>query len=186
MINLTDNVDPTWVAETLPENVTVECSDELPAEMPMAEDNCDDEVEVELTEEIVPGDCPSNYTIQRIFRAFDNCGNQAVYMQEITVEDTTAPALEVAADVTIECDQEVPAAAWEASDLCSEIASEVISEEVIPGDCPVAYTLVRTYTVTDACGNAASAVQNITVLDTTAPELEIAADVPIECDQEVP
>ena len=118
---------------TLPENVTVECSDELPAvEMPMAEDNCDDEVEVELTEEIVPGDCPGNYTIQRVFRAFDNCGNQAVYMQEITVEDTTAPALEVAADVTIECDQEVPAADWTAADDCSEIASEVISEEVIP------------------------------------------------------
>ena len=61
-IHVSDTTAPTWVEGTLPADVTVECSDELSAVgMPEAEDNCDDEVEIEVTEEITPGDCPNNY-----------------------------------------------------------------------------------------------------------------------------
>ena len=186
-ITVSDTTAPTWVEGTLPADVTVECSDELPAVgMPEAEDNCDDEVEIEVTEEITPGDCPNNYVIQRIYRGFDNCGNQVLHAQEITVQDTTAPELEIAEDVTVECDQEIPAAAWEASDNCSEELIEEVTEVIVDGDCPNNYTIERTYSVTDECGNNTSATQIITVQDTTAPELEIAEDVTIECDEDIP
>ena len=56
-----------------------------------------------------------------------------------------------------------------ASDNCGEVTIEV-SSETIAGDCVGNYTVVRTFTATDDCGNSTSATQTITVQDTTAPE----------------
>ncbi|WP_188374669.1 gliding motility-associated C-terminal domain-containing protein, partial [Winogradskyella haliclonae] len=53
-----------------------------------------------------------------------------------------------------------------------------------PGDCPGNFTITRTWTATDECGNATSLDQVITVQDTTAPEITTPdgdLDVTIEC-----
>ena len=54
-------------------------------------------------------------------------------------------------------------------------------ETTIPGLCADDYTVTRAFTATDDCGNATSATQTITVIDTTAPELTIPADYTAEC-----
>ena len=113
------------------------------------------------------GDCEGNYVVTRTFTAVDACGNTSVAVQTVTVEDTTAPALTVGADATIECDEEIPAEEFTVSDL-SEVDVDV-TEEIIAGDCPQAMTIVRTYTATDACGNSTSLEQTIEIVDTTAP-----------------
>ena len=46
--------------------------------------------------------------------------------------------------------------------------------------CPLEVT--RTFTATDNCGKTATAVQTITVQDTTNPVLSVPADVTVECD----
>ena len=51
-------------------------------------------------------------------------------------------------------------------------------------DCPIIVT--RTFTITDSCGNSATASQTITVQDTTPPTVSVPADITIECGQEIP
>lgn len=57
-----------------------------------------------------------------------------------------------------------------------EITFEVIEDVTTEGDCTGEYTRVRTWQITDACGNvgAENFVQTITVSDNTSPVLDIA------------
>ena len=55
----------------------------------------------------------------------------------------------------------------------------------VAGDAAGNYTVVRSFTATDDCGNSTSATQTITVQDTTAPELTIPADYTAECSDEL-
>lgn len=182
----------TVVDTTLPEfefvapDVTIECTDDIPAPSYIAFDNCG-EVNVEIEEIIVEGDCPNNFVIQRIYRVYDLCDNMAVAIQNITVEDNTPPVFNfVAEDITIDCEDDVPSEYAEVSDACGE-ATYVVIEEFINGDC-AAYTLIRTYIATDECNNIATAQQTVTVVDTEAPELIglPSAELVIDCDAILP
>ena len=67
------------------------------------------------------------------------------------------------------------------SHVCTDVSIEVTSE-TIAGDCAGNYTIERTFTATDDCGNSTSATQTITVEDTTAPEFtSVPADYTAEC-----
>ena len=123
----------------------------------------------------------------RTYTATDACGNVTAGTQVITVQDTTAPMFTfVPANVTIECSDTVPADMATAMDNCSEV-TVTSADEVDATDCDSEYTIVRTFTATDVCGNASTAVQVITVEDTTAPELsDLPADIVLDCEDEVP
>ena len=121
----------------------------------------------------------------RTFTATDDAGNSTSATQTITVEDTTAPEFtSVPADYTVECSDEMPMDDASASDNCSDV-SITVESETIAGNAAGNYTIVRTFTATDACGNSTSASQTITVEDTTAPELSIPADYTAECSDEL-
>jgi hypothetical protein len=102
----------------------------------------------------------------------------------ITVQDTQAPVLSAApANVTVECDAVPAAATLTATDNCDAPTVVTYAEVRTNGNCPSNYTLTRTWTATDACGNTSSKTQVITVQDTQAPVLSAApADVTVECD----
>ncbi|MFM7309237.1 MAG: hypothetical protein ACKOZY_01400, partial [Flavobacteriales bacterium] len=88
-ITLVDEVAPVFV--NLPVDHSYDCSEDIAVDDVTAIDGCDDMVEVEYADEIILGACPSNYSIIRVWRAFDDCGNQAVHTQTITVTDNQAP-----------------------------------------------------------------------------------------------
>ena len=71
-----------------------------------------------------------------------------------------------------------------ATDNCGEVVITV--EEVTTAGACCDYVITRTFTATDDCGNASSATQTITIIDTTAPELTIPADYTAECSDEHP
>ena len=182
-ITVQDTTAPEFTS--VPADYTAECSDELVMDDATASDNCG-EVSIEVSSETTAGACAGEYTITRTFTATDDCGNSSSAIQTITVQDTTAPEFSsVPADYTAECSDELVMDDATASDNCGEVSIEV-SSETTAGACAGEYTITRTFTATDDCGNSSSATQTITVQDTTAPEFSsVPADYTAECSEEL-
>ena len=65
--------------------------------MPTVEDNCGPNVDLTLAYEDSEAieACFGSYTFTRTWTATDFCGNESVFVQTISVEDTTGPAFTV-------------------------------------------------------------------------------------------
>ena len=142
--------------------------------------------------------CPE--VITRTYTVTDACSNASVdIVHTITIDDTTAPVVSgsiTASDVE-GCDASAAPAAETTvaglegltgdlaiEDACTADTNLVVtSSDASDGNtCPEVIT--RTYTVTDACSNASvDIVHTITIDDTTAPTLTVAAtNSTAECD----
>ena len=70
-----------------------------------------------------------------------------------------------------------------ATDNCDADVEITYSEVRTDGNCPDNYTLTRSWTATDNCGNASTQTQVITIQDTTDPVLSgVPSDITVECD----
>ncbi|MEZ4950503.1 MAG: hypothetical protein R2784_14120 [Saprospiraceae bacterium] len=64
--------------------------------------------------------------------------------------------------MTIECDQPLPTDEPTATDNCDNNVNITLVDTEVPGSCPQEKVITRTWTATDACGNASTASQIIT------------------------
>jgi len=180
-----DDVAPQLVG--VPDDIATECGTipDVGLTPVTANDNCDTNVDVAMTERTEPGQCGDNYVIIRTWTATDACGNTAIGEQRIEVGDTTPPMLSGIPDnEEIDCDgnADVPLPNVIATDNCDTDVQIDFNEETIDSNCPGSYTLVRTWTATDACGNSATAEQRINVGDNGAPYFtNIPPDMDIDC-----
>jgi hypothetical protein len=196
-----DTVAPVFTF--VPEALTFSCDQfgEVLPEFgePVYSDDCSDidNISIELaTVNEISETCANNYTIIRTWTITDLCNNQATATQIITIVDTTAPVANletVPANVTINCDEEIPVAtesSVEFTDNCSEFTVEFRAVSTQVEDINAAghynYNVTRTWTATDACGNVSNIqTQVVTVEDVTAPVV-VAATVPanmtVSCD----
>ena len=124
------------------------------------------------------------WTYTRVYTFADDCNNATVTIDQlITVRDTTRPAIAgTLADTTIyrlaDCTYELPAnmtiADLRAAGLtitdCNLDNNVAVSDADLTGDNCNA-TVVRTYTISDLCGNSNTITQNIIIEDTTRPYL---------------
>jgi hypothetical protein len=162
---------------------TIECPAEPVFSNPTAGDLCDTDPSLTFADVTTPGACPEEYSVTRTWTATDACGNSATASQTITVEDNTPPVISgVGADATIECPSEPVFSDPTASDLCDTDPSLTFADVMTPGACPQEYSVTRTWTATDACGNSATASQTITVEDNTPPVITCPNDVDFDCD----
>ncbi len=69
-----------------------------------------------------------------------------------------------------------------ANDNCSPFPEISYTDVVTPGACAGERTITRTWTATDICGNQASHVQTITVIDMTPPVIEQPAPIEVPAD----
>ena len=142
-----------------------------------ASDNCSD-VTISFEDVAIEGGCVLPVgQYERTYTATDACGNASESTQLIVLTDDVAPVFtSVPADYSSECDVDLVLDDATATDNCSG-ATITYSESTTSGDCDQEYTLVRTWTATDGCGNASSASQTISVVDTTAPQITNTCDL---------
>ncbi|MDH4157273.1 MAG: hypothetical protein OEW00_08360, partial [candidate division Zixibacteria bacterium] len=136
-----------------------------------------------------PGACPQEKTITRTWRVLDPDSNiMDECAQTITVVDDTPPILAgCPTDVTVECDAIPTAATVTAADNCDPSPVVTFSETETPGACAQEKTIARKWIATDACGNADSCMQVITVEDNMAPQITSSpGPVTVECLTDVP
>jgi len=175
IITLVDNTAPDWL--TVPANITIEFGESRDpfntGGEAAASDNFDLSPEIAYYD-VESGTCP--VTIKRTWTATDCCGNSASAVQTIMVVDTTPPILSVRAIVAVECGQSTdPADIGGAMAVDNfDLSPTIDCEDSLSGD-----HITRTWTATDSCGNSASAVQTIKVVDTTRPVLTLPEDVTI-------
>ena len=183
-VNTIDTVAP--VFDFVPEDYTALCHEEHPLDMATATDNCAALATVTVVSDtLVSADCPQTYTVTRTFTAEDECTNTSVAVQVIEIVDTLAPTFVegLPGDTLVQC-HDVPAAdVLTATDLCQEVDVLFSEDTTMSGNCPQSYTLTRTWSVADACGNATAHTQVVTVTDTLAPTIDLPAmDLTVECD----
>lgn len=155
-----------------PDTINVECTGDVPApDVNVVTDEADDFTTspvVTYLSDVSDGlSCPE--TITRTYRVTDSCSNYLDVIQTIIIHDVTAPVLDVApADVTVECNGDVPAMtdlSW--TDNCDGTGTVTGVDTSDGNSCPE--TITRTWMYTDSCGNVATATQIIIIDDTTPP-----------------
>ncbi|MFK7980885.1 MAG: gliding motility-associated C-terminal domain-containing protein, partial [Saprospiraceae bacterium] len=133
------------------------------------------------------GDCPPTASVT--FTATDACGNTSQTTATFTIEDTTAPSIIDAQDLTIECSavgNQQALQAWlsnnggaTASDICGSV---IWSNDYTPtnlDNCGTPITV--TFTASDKCGNSTTTSASFAVTDKTVPTIAGAQDLQLNC-----
>ncbi|MBL1281601.1 MAG: hypothetical protein COA33_015095, partial [Fluviicola sp.] len=130
--------------------------------------------------------CPE--TIIRTYSITDDCNNQILVTQTITITDPIDPTGTAPADVVVECIFDVPAP--DPLLITDEADNQAVLNVLWVDDvsdnqsCPE--TIIRTYSITDICLNQILVTQTITVNDVTAPTASNPVVVNVECIFDVP
>ena len=174
VITIEDTVAPTFT-EALPQDMTVECNMVPDAATLTASDSCEPDIEVTFEETITNDEnCALGYTVTRTWTATDCAGNTTEHTQVITVEPT-GPIMSqpYENEITIICGDDIP----EVPEMvftggCGNF-DVVFNEERQQADDSDDYMIIRSWNVTDSCGNTASFEQIIFVLQPQLQEITI-------------
>ena len=134
------------------------------------------------TDSTITNDAPAFFPLgdtSVTWMARDSFENMVTGIQTVTVQDTTAPTITVPIDITAEATGQLTSL-----DIGSPTASDIVDTDVViindaPDSFPVGITLI-TYTATDDFDNFVTAIQKVTIQDTTNPVLVLPPDVMAE------
>jgi hypothetical protein len=201
-ITVTDNIAPTFTA---PANIeifttadcTYDASTAITGDVTDEADNCSTGLQATFTDSVADGECAGSHVITRTWSLVDACGNAAATQtQTITVTDNTAPTFTAPANITIstgaDCTYDastgITGDVTDEADNCSTGLQATFTDSLADGPCPGSKIITRTWSLVDACGNAAATqIQTITVTDNTAPVTPQApASITGTCSAQVP
>ncbi|MET0760604.1 MAG: gliding motility-associated C-terminal domain-containing protein, partial [Flavobacterium sp.] len=182
-INVQDTTAP--VIAALPSVSTISCPATPVFAQAIATDGCGSTVTLVFADATTNGQCAGSYSVTRTWTATDACGNASTSTQTINVQDTTAPVIAVLPSVsTISCPATPVFAQAIATDGCSSTVTLTFADATTNGQCAGSYSVTRTWTATDACGNASTATQTINIVDTVGPttSTQFSSTVNVNCD----
>jgi hypothetical protein len=165
---------------TCPPNITVECFADVPPPNAGAVFAASDFVAVSVMhvgDVAVTNGC--EITIARRYQATDACGSSSFCDQTIRVRDTLAPVIVCAPDRVVECGAEWDFDSPSASDMCTANVPVTIIGTVTNQLAGSLFSATRTWQAMDACSNAATCSQTITLQDTTPPEVICPGDITV-------
>ena len=173
---ITDGDGTPPVIRELPSNSTINCPVTPLFAQATAYDNSETEVILTFEDIKTNGACAGTYFMTRTWTAKDACGNTSTASQTINVIDTTAPVIAVPPTrLSINCPETPVFAEATATDECGSLFTLTSADVTTPGACAGSYSITRTWTAKDACGNTSTANQTIRVKDTTAPVIVTCA-----------
>ena len=187
VVTVQDTTNPELV--NVPEDAVALCTEIPDAPEVTANDNCDTDVEVTMEETREGEGC--DLIITRTWTAVDAFNNVDSSTQVITVIDTLAPTFTTPVDLTINCelrdDISITGQPTNLADNCDTLPDFSFVDLVIGGDCVgggALDTIIRTWTVMDACGNSSTASQEFILVDTISPTLiGVGVDQTYECNE---
>lgn len=132
------------------------------------------------------GSCPLRVT--RTFSVTDSCNNTANAIQTFTINDTTLPTASNPATINVQCVDDIPSpninVVLDEMDNCGVPTVSFISDITDGNSCPE--TITRTYSVTDACGNATNVTQTIIINDDILPTASNPTTIRVSCIEDIP
>ncbi|MFK8056742.1 MAG: beta strand repeat-containing protein, partial [Saprospiraceae bacterium] len=184
VVTIEDTTDPVFAS--VPPAVTIECGAATPSTMATATDVCDASVVVTVSESAVVS-CSVRRAPSPTLMAYTECNRSATAIQVVTIEDTTDPVFaSVPAAVTIECGAATPSTMATATDVCDASVVVTVVESAGATSC-AGDAIIRTFTATDDCNNTATAIQVVTIEDTTAPTFaSVPATADLNCGDAMP
>ena len=184
-ITVNDDIAP--VASNLAA-VNVECIGDVPtndvADVIGETDNCTVIPTVTFVSDISDGNtCPE--VITRTYSVTDDCGNETMVTQIITVNDVTAPVASNPVAISVPGSMDVPVPditdVIGETDNCTAAPIVAFESDVSDNNTCNGEIITRTYSVTDDCGNQTLVTQFITILAVTPP---ISATDTLICENE--
>ncbi|HZV71158.1 MAG TPA: HYR domain-containing protein [Saprospiraceae bacterium] len=179
---------------TPPEPITVSCESSLDVAFTgniIVTDNC---TATSLLTIVVSDDltavigCNHTGTLKRTWVVTDLCGNSTSATQNIRIIDTTPPTITCGSSLEVNCGDSLDPSLLgypEISDNCTAIADmDLLHFDNTSGlnGCNGTGTLLRTWVVYDDCGNLNNCVQTINVVDKTAPQITLPANITTSCE----
>jgi len=169
LVTFFDTIPPQF--ETTFEDLTFSCDEVIPQieALPIYSDNCDNEIDLNITIDTIPGICDNNFDVIKTYTIIDDFGNTQQLSQTIHFVDESAPSISTLENYTIECGSPIIFDTPEVSDNCS--TTTIMFEYVIDtiSICQINHSKI--WTVQDACGNSSNVTQVITVQDLTPPTI---------------
>ncbi|WP_296682684.1 gliding motility-associated C-terminal domain-containing protein [Flavobacterium sp.] len=183
IIHVIDTTPPTIAP--LPELSTIACPNTPVFTQAIATDECGSNVNLTFKDVKTEGSCAGSYSITRNWTATDMCGNSTTASQTINVEDKVAPVIaSLPEPTTITCPNSPVFAFATATDECGSDFNLTFKDVKTEGSCAGSYSITRTWTATDTCGNSSTASQTINVEDKIGPitTSEFNSNVTANCD----
>jgi hypothetical protein len=170
-----------------PANDTVGCKSEVPTMTSLSyTDNCGNG-SVSGSDVSDGNTCPE--TITRTWSYTDACGNSATETQTILVIDNKSPIASNPTSINVQCIANVPSpdvlVVNDEFDACDTTLVVAFVDDSTNGN-NAPETIIRTYSITDDCGNYTTVEQTITVNDTQNPMAFSPASINVECYSDVP